>query len=163
DVPEVAPFLQQLDGLLGKPTDDTPPDPAPALMRVLREAGDRLSQEWGQKLAELPVRLIEEPNFRLAGAEEAVRQVVATLEQSLRGHLSDELREIGFCRVRLGELLRLLEEPPGVCPSFHTAMAPDIGRRLYASGCKDLREAVERELSAVTPEALLELDVRLEE
>ena len=128
----------------------------------------------------MSVRLIEEPEFRLAGAEEAIRQVVASVEQilqhqeplarelarkaaeaygplqafvaakpagrrqplsagdvvellrgypkwrfqslvlqqassaflSLRGHLSDELREINFCRVRLAELQRLLDAPP---------------------------------------------------
>src|SRR5262249_43748892 len=127
------------------------------------------------------VHLIEEPAFRLAGAEEAVRQIVATVEQvlqhheplardvaskaaeaherlaacaspikvgprrpalavddvvellrsyakkryqalvlnhltaafvSLRGHLSDEQREVNFCRVRLNDLLRKLEDAP---------------------------------------------------
>ena len=55
-------------------------------MRRLREAADRLVGEWGQKLAELPVQLIEEPEFRLAGAEEAIRQVVASIEQILQHH-----------------------------------------------------------------------------
>ena len=34
---------------------------------------------------------------------------VAQAFVSLRGHLSDELREINFCRVRLNELVRQLE------------------------------------------------------
>src|SRR5262249_27442265 len=151
--------------------------------RLLKEASRALVGEWGQKLAELPVRLIEEPAFRLAGAEEAIRLLVATIEQaleyhqplwqdltaraaeahqrlralvepdgrsdrsgwrrpacsaeevlellrsypkcrlqglvleymasafvSLRGHLSDELREMNYCRTRLGELQRRLSE-----------------------------------------------------
>jgi hypothetical protein len=137
-----------------------------------------LAEEWGQKLAELPVRLIEEPGYRLAGAEEGIRHLAAAIEQllqtqeqlardlsaraaaaharlrdwlqprtggkrlalsaaegmellrgyaqsrtqsmmvqqtigaflGLRGHLSDELREVNFCRVRLGALLKLLQE-----------------------------------------------------
>ncbi len=180
--------------------------------------------EWGQKLAEISVHLIEEPDYRLAGAEEAVRQVVATIEQilqhheplarelaakaaggyarlqaalapakpgarrpvlppaevaellrgypkwrfqslvlqqasaaflSLRGYLSDELREINFCRVRLAELQRLLEAPADAVESEARA-----GRLVLPAGCKDLAQAVDGFLAGVTPEALLELDVR---
>src|SRR5207248_1031599 len=159
----------------------------PKLLELLRAASNRLATEWGQKLAELPVRMIEEPAFRLAGAEEAIRVVVAGVESvlqhheplatdlaektldahdhlrvaaggqprqgskvtpktteqvvelcrnypkwrfqclvlqhlasafvGLRGHLSDELREINFCRVRLNELLRLFEGPPAAEPA----------------------------------------------
>ena len=31
----------------------------------------------------------------------------------LRGHLSDQIREVGFCRDRLSELLRLLQPASG--------------------------------------------------
>src|SRR5262249_3052706 len=142
----------------------------PTLHQALRAAAESLAGDWGQKLAEITVELIEEPAFRLAGAEEAIRQLIATLEQTLqhheplardlaekaagalarprplaagaarprapgegpellrsfakwryqalvlehlsaafiglRGHLSDELREVNFCRVRLAELER---------------------------------------------------------
>jgi hypothetical protein len=222
-----APFLEQLEQLLGNPDHDAPADGPGSLVTLLREAAQKLAAGWGQKLAELPVHLIEEPGFRLAGAEEATRQLVASIEQvlqhqeplardladraeeayarlggpagpsrtasltaaalleelrgyararfqslvmrqvtaafvSLRGHLSDELREINFCRVRLGELLRLLEQPAALDPSFHGAEAPPIGRRVYPSGGKDLRETVEQQLARFTPEVLLELDGRME-
>ena len=52
----------------------------------LREAAEKVVSQWGQKLAETSVQLIEEPQFRLAGAEEAIRQVVASIEQILQHH-----------------------------------------------------------------------------
>ena len=57
-----------------------------ALVLRLREASEALVHDWGQKLSEMSVQLIEEPQFRLAGAEEAVRQVVASIEQILQHH-----------------------------------------------------------------------------
>ncbi len=195
-------------------------------MRRLREASEAVVNDWGQKLAQITVHLIEEPEYRLAGTEEAVRQVVATIEQvlqrheplerelaakaaagharllallappkpgakrptpasgevaellhaypkwrfqslvlqqasaaflSLRGHLSDELREINFCRVRLTELHRLLEAPADGIEAEARA-----GRLVLPAGCKDLAQAVDGFLAGVTPEALLELDVRIQ-
>src|SRR5262249_199788 len=174
--------------------------------KALREAGEKLAAKWEQKLMELPVRLIERPDARLAGAEEAVRTVVATIEQvlqhheplakdlakraadayvrlramvhphrpggrrlvlspedtldllrhypkwrfqslmlqtvasafvALRGHLSDELREINFLRVRLTELARMLEPPPNA----EALEEPPQARNLFPSGCKNLKEA----------------------
>jgi hypothetical protein len=230
---EVAEALAELERLVGQPEDDHTADSPAELVRVLAEASDRLTGAWGQKLAELPVRLLEEPAFRLAGAEEAIRQVVATLEQalqrneplvqdltaqatdaharlvllaapprpglrrpacspaelhellraypkkrfqslvlqrlsaafvSLRGHLSDELREVNFCRVRLAELLRMLEEAPASASTGGPGAKPEgIGRRLFASGCKDLAEAVEQFLDGFGPDDLLELDGQVEE
>jgi eukaryotic-like serine/threonine-protein kinase len=223
---DAAAVLTELEGLIGKPVDDGAQDAGGALGRRLQEASEKLVNEWGQKLAESSVHLIEEPQFRLAGAEEAIRQVVASIEQilqhheplardlsskaseayvrlrtflapakvagrrpplsnadvlellrvypkwrfqslvlqtassaflSLRGHLSDEAREINFCRVRLAELQRLLETPTGAVES-----EPRAGRLLLPSGCKDLTEAVDGLLAGVGPEALLELDGRVQ-
>jgi hypothetical protein len=222
---EVAEALRQLEGLVGRPEEELAGDPLGTLGEALRQAADRLAGRWGQKLAELPVRLIEEPDYRLAGAEEAIRHLVMTLEQalqyheplseelgaraagayarlaalaagapraagrkdpavdvcgllrdygkwryqslvlrevfrafvSLRGHLSDELREVNYCRVRLAELLRLLDEsdPAGDAPTA-------AEQQLLPGGCKDLDEAVEGLLAGVTAEGLLELDHRVE-
>jgi hypothetical protein len=223
--------LQELEGLVGKPQDE--PGEPPRLVVTLRDSADALSNEWSQKLAELSVHLIEEPAFRLAGAEESIRQSVATIEQvlqhheplikdlsrkaqeaydhlcaycrtptgqrrplfpasdilellrsyakwryqslvlqhltgafvSLRGHLSDELREINFCRVRLGELLRLLEDPAGepVLSSSSPSNQGNPSRYMLPAGYKDLREVVNSYLTGLTPEHLLELDGRMEE
>ena len=224
---DVAAVMAELEGLVGKPSDDGTLDPPGALARRLREASAGLVSTWGQKLVEMSVQRIEEPEFRLAGAEEAIRQVVASVEQilqhheplarelaakaadaharllacvapakaagrrpampaaevlellrsyskwrfqslvlqqasaaflSLRGNLSDELREVNFCRVRLAELQRLLEAPVDSGES-----EPRAGRLLLPAGCDGLAEAVEGMLAGVAPEALLELDRRIQE
>jgi serine/threonine protein kinase len=83
---QIAEVLEQFEQLIGKPEDEGQTDPPPQIVAAMRQAADKLVQEWGQKLAELPVRLIEAPEFRLAGAEEAIRQMVASIEQVLQNH-----------------------------------------------------------------------------
>jgi serine/threonine protein kinase len=231
---EIAEILEQFEQLLGKPQEDGLSETPPRLVAAVSEAADRLVHEWGQKLAELPVHLIEEPAFRLAGAEEAIRQMVASIEQALqhheplsreltarategytrlralagsgagrksppanvrrpptiteiaellggypkslyqslllrqagnvfltlRGHLADEMREINFCRVRLGELLRMLD---GAAESVESSAASaPIGKQLYPAGCKDLAEAVAHFEARLSPDALNDLDGRME-
>ncbi|HZY84233.1 MAG TPA: tubulin-like doman-containing protein [Gemmataceae bacterium] len=226
---EVAQALAEMEALVGRPNDEPHVEAPGTLTTQLREAAEKLTKEWAQKLAEMPVRLIEEPRFRLAGAEESVRQVVASIEQtlqhheplsqdllkraqeaharllalsgllagnrkamppgaevvellrtyakaryqslvmqrvtaafvSLRGHLSDELREINFCRVRLTELLRVLDEAPEDAPAGGPTPAR-LGREVFTAGCTALAEAVEHFLQGVGPDSLLELDVRVE-
>jgi eukaryotic-like serine/threonine-protein kinase len=226
---KLAELLQAFRDLLGTPEEAGTNEAPGSLMATIREVGEQLTNEWGQKLAELPIHLIEDPEFRLAGAEESIRELVATLEQSLqhqeplnrelsgkaneayarlqqlanplpgvkrppvppqavadllknyprwryrslilnqvagaflslRGHLSDELREVNFCRVRLGELLRMLEDPPD-----HTrpgGRSSGVSRKFFAGGCRDLNEAVEGFLSEITVEHLQELDGRVQE
>ena len=248
---DVAEVLARYQDMLGKPEGvedtapaaapgDAPPPPAP-LPQALHEAASAITGEWSQKLAELPVRLIEQPTFRLAGAEEAVRQVVASIEKvlsiheplahelsdratqayaklmlllahandprswprrgtatpqevldllrnypkfrhqalvlqqvlgvyvSLRGHLTDTLREINFCRVRLGELATAFADPPEADKPAHrrskeeyAAEVEGPGKYLFPEGCQDLAQAVSRGETALGSEALLELDARIQ-
>ncbi len=225
---EVQNSLAGFEELLNKPQDDGTTEAPKTLVKALREAGETLAARWERKLMELPVCLIERPDARLAGAEEAVRRVVATIEQvlqhhepltkdltkragdalvrlrsltrpvrpgsrsavlspedtlellrcypkwrfqslmlqtvasafvALRGHLSDELREINFLRVRLTELARMLETPS----EPETSDEPPLARHLFPAGCKNLKEATEQFLSAFTPDLLLELDTKIQE
>jgi serine/threonine protein kinase len=214
--------LQCLEELIGKPGDDAAETQGQATT-ALRAAGERLAGDWGQKLAELHVQLIERPGYRLAGAEESIRHVVAAIEKvlqhyepllqdlqeraadayarlqafaaappngqrpgpdllellksypkwryqslvvqqviaafvGLRGNLSDELREVNFCRVRLIELLRLLETEES-SPFAGKAAA---GIQLFDGRCKDLEEAVATFLGGIDHKALLELDTRIQ-
>jgi len=84
----------------------------------------------------------------------------------LRGNLSDELREVNFCRVRLSELQRLFEEVPSeeatLSAQGTAARDAGVGKRLFVAGCRDLREAVEKYLAGVTPDDLIDLDTRVE-
>ena len=238
--------LARLEESIGRPEDDHLPDAPPRMIGLLREACDRLAADWSQKLSVLAVKLIEEPKFRLAGAEEAIRQLVATIEdiiqhheplcreltekaaeaygvlrshaglfapqppggderrptstpaskkpnlsateafgllksyskwrfQSLllrhlaasfvgvRGHLSDQLREVNFCRVRLVELARMFEESAEKTPPDRSHRRGDgLGRRFFVAGCKDIGEAVRLCLEKIGPKDMLALDVRIE-
>ncbi len=227
---EVREALAQLLLLVGKPEDDHTSDEPATFVRALRDAALALVKEWEQKLAEIPVKLIESPAFRLAGAEEAIRQVTAMIEQALqhheplakelttkaaeayhrlkaiatappgsraaslgtpeilellrnypkwrfqsivlqqlanaflrlRGYLSDDLREVNFCRVRLKELQGLFEAPPAAVQASEAAAVPKAGRCLFPSGCKDLQEALEQFLACLTPERYQEADIRIQ-
>jgi hypothetical protein len=54
-----------------------------AVAAALTAATDRLVREWGTRLARPAVALVEQPDFRLAGAEAAVRLLIEGVEQSL--------------------------------------------------------------------------------
>jgi hypothetical protein len=220
---DVAGALASLDRLMGRPSEDNGAEQRGQLGQALCEAAESLTQQWGQLLAELPVRLIEEPDFRLAGAEEAVRQLVAAIEQvlqvhepmlkdaagrardghgrlralaagpgrgarkpgppaaevlqqvrayakaryqtlvltqvtgafvTLRGHLADEMHEVNFCRVRLGELLRMFQAPAPPGPARPQALP---------AGCRHLAGAAQELLPAVGPESLRMLDGQVQE
>jgi hypothetical protein len=229
--------LKALDNLLGRPGQDVGSTPIGRIPEALSEASSVLVAKWGGKLVAMVVRLIEEPEYRLAGAEEAIRQIVVRIERTLenheqlgndlsnrageararihgllralptlpsakaraaasaelrellrnypkwrnqslllqsigrsfvglRGTMTDQLREINFCRVRLGELMqsfaveqaslrdRIFDEPAPAPP-------PPIGGRarcLLPAGCTTLQEAVERSAREVSSEELQALD-----
>jgi serine/threonine protein kinase len=219
--------LARLDAQVGKPGEETIADQPSRLHELLRDAGDRIVNEWGGRLGELLVRLIESPEFRLAGAEEAIRQVITSLQKllehhepllrelasraaeaharicgliellgkpaggknkqpppapadvqellrcyakwryqclvlqqvtrglvSLRGFLSDELREVNFCRARLGELAHAFEERP----DDEEAQSPVPGRSLLPGRCTTVAAAADYVVKGFSPDDLVALD-----
>ena len=192
----------------------------------MSDATQAVAAESEQKLVEVIVRLIEQPAYRLAGAEEALRQFCATVEQalqsqeplakelldrsilvhqrlqvllesppvqeesrtkslwklgrrnaqdknnsateliellkafakcryqslillhvnrlyvSLRGHLSDQIREVGFCRQRLGELIGSLSAPGKDFPRENAKRSVSSEQYLLPEGCTKLEEAI---------------------
>jgi serine/threonine protein kinase len=226
-ITEIEETLKRVGNLIGRPEDDSNTAEPSHLVSVLRQTSEELAAEWSQTLAELVVQLLEDPGFRLAGAEEATRQLVATIEQvlqrqeplaremvgkseaalrmlkeiliapagsewktapidrviallrnyarwrwqalqlhhttgaflSLRGHLSDELRELGFCRVRLAELQRCLE----AMRQKDSDAARASRQLLLPPGCDTLPQAIEQVLASVDADTLLELDQEMEE
>jgi hypothetical protein len=233
--------LRAFDQLAGRPGQDALSQPTGPIPEALHEASAVLLAQWSQKLSQLVVHLIEEPEYRLAGAEEAIRQIVVRIERalenheqlgadlarrageartrihallrtmptlpsvkaraatsaellellrsypkwhsqslllqaagrafvSLRGNLTDQLRECNFCRVRLGELAnafgdqpvsaraRLLDEPAA-------QLAPRSSRQvrhLLPAGCTTLEQAVTRMVSDITAEELQALDCQVQ-
>jgi hypothetical protein len=83
---------------------------------------------------------------------------------SLRGNFSDELREINFCRNRLGELLKAFERPVDL--ETNITLADDSlsgrGKKLFASECQNLQEAVEQHLGTYSAEQLNDLRTRIQ-
>jgi serine/threonine protein kinase len=229
---DLRPVMEELVRLIGRPDVDAIYEPDGEMGTQIRQIGEALTAQWSQALAEVTVHLLEEPEFRLAGAEEAVRQVFALLERilqryepliqevnervetsyqalrkalggksrelnltademaevlkayprarfqslllkqvsqallALRGHQSEQLREINFCRVRLAELQRAFENSAlpagGAAPSRLSAQGPgqrpEAGRVLLPAGCRLLEEAIDQMMDSIGPDQEIELD-----
>jgi hypothetical protein len=223
-------MLKQLEQLVGAPGSETLNQQPSQLAEVLREASAVLVVQWGRRLTDLVSHLVDEPGYRLAGAEEAIRQLVARIESvlqhheplgkeltkratgayarihallhawnklpnakartaaaaeltellrgypkwryqglilqnvarayvSLRGNLSDQLREINFCRVRLGELATALaDEVQSPELAALSSTRPTMARNLFPNGCQSLDQALDDFLAGFTPEEFQQLD-----
>lgn len=224
-----AAVLARLDHVVGRPAGSVGACPG-ALADPLAEAARELTVRWGQRLAQFASQFIEQPGIRLAGAEEALRQLSAIIEQeithyeplwndltkraaealdrigslmtslqtvsgppnrktstaaanllelvrfypkwryqslllqrlvathvSLRGFLSDQLREMNFCRTRIDELARYFQRA-----SAEAAEAPTSPsrRNLFPAGCRTVSDVVKQMLDALSPADFQELDVR---
>jgi serine/threonine protein kinase len=107
-------------------------------------------------LKELAELLTMYPKWRY---QAMVLRRVLYLFTGLRGFLSDQVREIGFCRLRLRDL----------AAGFQTAAASDPagdlanGRVLYPEGCGSLDAAVAQLAPPTSAADLTELDVRMQE
>jgi hypothetical protein len=226
----VSQVMERLENVLGRP-DSTANARQPVLLEPLHVAADKLIHEWGNRLTAYADSLIEQPEFRLAGAEEAVRQIVVHLQTelqkceplgkelaartadvvdrirtihaglmdpataarracplanvaelirayarwryqsliqqrlgnvyvSLRGRLSDQLREVNFCRARLGELMVRFDQPD---PAAAVGDDGALGQKIYPAGCQTLDEAIQHLLKSVSAEDLHSLDSRMQE
>ncbi len=141
--------LEQFEALVGIPEEyrGTPKPGEPlaytpgSLEGVLSAAATKLGDRFEQRVAELVVRLIEAPEARLAGAEEAIRQLNVLIEQALANHeqLSQELQERATAVYE--RLAALLEQPaPNPAgPKTPTWKAP-FTRRLPAATSLVARE-----------------------
>jgi len=238
--------LAELDRLVGVAEECRPsnqPAPAPGLLETaLAEATGKVADAFEQRFAEQIVRLIEDPRYRLAGAEEALRQLTEATERalqsqealarelneravqlyqkaqkaldtsapgsggsqsgtwklsrsrrtpapgpaaaladlietirqypkaryhalvlhhvnrlyvSLRGQLSDQLREVGFCRQRLGELANLVK--PSTASAAEDGPTP-TERILLPSYCPTLDDALEQIEKSLTRDDLVAFD-----
>jgi hypothetical protein len=113
--------MERLDQLLGMPEEcrksSAPAPPPGAVEHALADTSAELCEDYGHKLAVLLVRLIEEPQYRLAGAEEIIRQLNELVDQSLRHHeeLARELQQRSAAAYQ--RILALLEGPDAVSPA----------------------------------------------
>ncbi len=83
-------------------------------------------------------------------------KVINGTYSSLRNRLADQLREVGFSRGRLGELVRVFD-------AKHSS--PDVAvdpHSLLPVGCKTLGAAVEQLVSSLSEKEIAELDARMQ-
>jgi hypothetical protein len=84
DVAAVTQELAQLRQLIGQPGADPKVNDAVPLSRALAEAARMVLDELERQVTELTVRLVEDPRYRLPGAEEAIAQLGTRLEDVLK-------------------------------------------------------------------------------
>ena len=96
------------------------------------------------------------PKWRYQGL---VLQRVGKTYVSLRGQLSDQLREVGFCRQRLGDLLRSFEDPGG---GGRTTADRGPCKFLLPVGCRSVGDSVDRLTEEITPDDLKKLDQQIQ-
>jgi serine/threonine protein kinase len=76
----VASVLAELEKLVGRPDQDTAGQRGAIVVDTLDETVRRISSRFDKHLAQMAVALVEQPRFRLAGGEEAIRQLAARLQ-----------------------------------------------------------------------------------
>jgi serine/threonine protein kinase len=75
--------IVKLDKIVGHPTPSQVGYTPGVLEETLRKEAERLFEEWEEKVTRLTMRLIEQPQFRLPGADESIRQVIAKIDQTI--------------------------------------------------------------------------------
>jgi serine/threonine protein kinase len=223
--------VKQLERVVGNPAELSLQSEPAILDEALRQEAEVAVQTWQPLLDRFTFELMEQPEFRLAGAEEACRQAIRLIEQtleqhetlcqelsekavkaydrlqylvaafpeiakggrkapaalaelaellkvfpkwryqslvlrrltftytSLRGHLSDQIREAGFFRLRFGELLTHLQRPG----SREFSATPANGALLLPPACAGLDQAISHLLPEMTPEEWTALDGQMQD
>ncbi len=107
-------------------------------------------------LADLIEQLSQFPMMRY---EEQLSQRVVGVYLSLRGHLTDLMKEIGFCRSRFLEVQNRLVPPPADGDSDSPPVEEGVEQSLLLPrGCQTFDEAVQYLTETLTEEDLLRLD-----
>jgi hypothetical protein len=221
--------FRSLEEVLGRPEEFIGSSPG-ALTEPMVQAAGAMVDKWSVKLASFAVSLLEQPEYRLAGAEWAFRELVTTIDRvcgeyepllkeingraseaherltklleglsgpatsrraanvlpniiellrayprwrlqslvlqrvfaayvSLRGTLSDQLREVNYCRERLLDMKRkLIDIPVETTPGTATMLT----RALLPEGCRTVAESVEAIRARLSNEDIKELDRRVQ-
>lgn len=113
DAWSVCHVLDDIFDLVGKPVGSGDDEPAPALLqKAVSGVTARLSAEYMQTPAQIAAHYTEQPGYRLAAAEEAVRQLsvrVTTVVQTYEDLHKTLLKEAQECYARLFPLIGKLE------------------------------------------------------
>lgn len=110
DASVVCSVLEQLLKLVGR-SDPNAPDGTGSLHLVLVERYEEMCREGERQLASMAVTFIEQPQYRLAGSEEAVRQIEERLKrhvETLEPMYADLTREVKQTYSRLLQQIGVL-------------------------------------------------------
>jgi len=113
DLQDCSALMSRFEECLGHPESGAAPTLGGLLGDALLATGEAIVKEWSKQLAQLAVTLIEKPDFRIAGADEAAKL--------LRERFQDSARRFGETAAEFGEkafkayprLLGLLNAPSG--------------------------------------------------
>jgi eukaryotic-like serine/threonine-protein kinase len=82
-------------------------------------------------------------------------QCLSRLYISIRGHLSDQLREVGFCRQRLDELAGLVQSKAA---DATPTRAVEFEKKLLPAGCKRIGDVVKQLEEELTDDDIVAFD-----
>lgn len=88
DLGAVVEAVSRMEELVGGPERGGRQQPDILLDDTMARAAEGLARTWGEKLGQLVMSLVEQPDYRLVGAEEALRQLSGTIEKVLEHHES---------------------------------------------------------------------------
>lgn len=119
-------LISRYDQLFGGPSADSYGVSAGIVGDALLAASEGLSKDWGGQLAQLAVTLIEQPEFRMTGAEEAVQQLRGRMDSLRQRHDAEASKfEEGSARVlaRMQALLSAQNSRKAAAEFFDQAKA----------------------------------------
>jgi serine/threonine protein kinase len=152
--------LDQLLKVVGKP-DSENDSMSGSLYPALKNEYQRLSKETESHLAVMAATFLEVPQFRLPGAEEAVRQIADRLKQQVDAleHLRAELeKEVKVSYGRLFQTIGGLSARKTTIPAEILDLLRSYPRKRLQLHIVDLCLSIYRKLLGNTPEYLREIN-----
>jgi hypothetical protein len=116
DPAAVVDALARMEELVGGPQDTDGASKDTLLNEIMAKAAKGLSRSCGEKLNQLVLCLIDQPDYRLAGAEEALKQLSDLIDKVIEHHesLARELAEQAVeAHARVHLLLGQIRANPG--------------------------------------------------
>jgi hypothetical protein len=135
-------------------------------MRALLERLQPELAEW-DRLVKAGSRARRIPSFSTADLigkaatlryEQILHQALISIFVSVRGKLSDQVKDLRFCRTRLSDMQKLFDDQL----KSQAQTQPATQEILLPPGCNTLNDAAQRTLKGVTSEQLAALDLRVQ-
>jgi serine/threonine protein kinase len=139
-IDELFDALSQIEELVGTPNELAKPEArrSGALAEYLDHAAMKVAEEWTPQLLALAMKMIDVPELRLSGAEEAVDQLTTVIDESIDHHEGLATQwgdEAAKDYDRIVNLLRIVKDNPGSRRA--SSSTPELLELFdsYARGC----------------------------